>query len=145
MIKLIITAFFLLFLQACATVEKSVLDPVVMYKRGMGEGSKAIIEEVRKNLKEKNAYGSVEPYDPVRLSPEIRKVWIADHPNEAGDLIQGHWVFMVVTPGKWASPSIPAVHPENGERTTNAIPVIEEKPAASQAGGQGKMNAPQSE
>ena len=143
MIKLIITAF--LFLQACATVEKSVVDPVVMYKRGMGEGSKAIIEEVRKNLKEKNAYGFVEPYDPVRLSPEIRKVWIVDHPNEAGDLIQGHWVFMVVTPGRWASPSIPSVHPDSGEKASNTIPVIEDKPAASPSGAQSKMNSSQSQ
>ena len=117
MIKIVITILFLFFLQACATAEKPVADPVAMYKKGMEEGNKAMVEEVQRKLKQKNAYGSVEPYDPMWLPPDIRKVWIVDHPNDAGDLIQGHWVFMVVTPGRWASPSIPPVHPDSGERT----------------------------
>jgi hypothetical protein len=145
LIKLIITVVSLFFLQACATAEKSQVDPVAMYKKGMEEGSKAMVEEVQRKLKQKNAYGSVEPYDPVRLPPDIRKVWIVDHPNEAGDLIQGHWVFMVVMPGRWASPSIPPVHPDNGERTSHTVPVIEDKPAAAPAATQGKINASQSQ
>jgi Type IV conjugative transfer system lipoprotein (TraV) len=145
LIKLIITAVSLFFLQACATAEKSQMDPIAMYKKGMGEGNKAMVEEVQRKLKQKNAYGSVEPYDPLRLPPDIRKVWIVDHPNEAGDLIQGHWVFMVVTPGRWASPSIPAVHPNSGERTSHTVPVIEDKPIPAPTGAQGKMNASQSQ
>ena len=143
MIKLIITVVSLFFLQACATAEKPQVDPVAMYKKGMEEGNKAMVEEVQRKLKQKNAYGYVEPYDPVRLPPDIRKVWIVDHPNEAGDLIQGHWVFMVVTPGRWASPSIPAVHPNGAERTSHTVPVIEDKPAAAPTAAQGKMNASQ--
>ena len=103
-----------------------------------------MLEEVKTNLKQKGAYGHVEPYHPVRLPPDIRKVWIVDHPNEAGDLIQGHWVFMVVRPGRWASPSIPTVHPDSGE-TPNNIPVIEEKPAPAPSGPQGRRNDSQSE
>jgi len=143
LIKLIITAVSFFFLQACATAEKPQVDPVAMYKQGMEEGNNAMVEEVQRKLKQKNAYGSVEPYDPLRLPPDIRKVWIVDHPNEAGDLIQGHWVFMVVTPGRWASPSIPAVHPSSAEKKSNAVPVIEDKPAAAPAAAQGKMNASQ--
>ena len=145
LIKLIITAVLFFFLQACATAEKSQVDPVAMYKKGMEEGNKAMVEEVQRKLKQKNAYGSVEPYDPLRLPPDIRKVWIVDHPNEAGDLIQGHWVFMVVTPGRWASPSVPAVHPSSGERTSRTIPVIEDKPVPAPTGAQGKLNASQSQ
>ena len=145
MINLIVAAVLFFFLQACATAEKPVVDPVAMYKKGMDEGNKAMVEEVQKNLKQKNAYGSVEPYDPLRLPSDIRKVWIVDHPNDAGDLIQGHWVFMVVTPGRWASPSIPAVHPDSGERTSNTAPVIEENPVPSPTRAQGKMNASQSQ
>jgi hypothetical protein len=68
-----------------------------------------------------------------------------DHPNEAGDLIQGHWVFMVVMPGRWASPSIPAVHPNSREETSHTVPVIEDKPIPAPTGAQGKMNASQSQ
>jgi Type IV conjugative transfer system lipoprotein (TraV) len=141
LIKFAIVAVLVCFLQACATADpKPVLDPVTTYKKGMGEGTKSMVEEVRKNLKQKNAYGYVEPYYPVRLPPDIRRVWIVDHQNDAGDLIQGHWVFMVVTPGRWGSPAIPAVHPDRGDKTTSAIPVIEEKPAPPSSGTQGKVN-----
>jgi hypothetical protein len=145
LIKVIVTAVLFLFLQACATAEKPQMDPVAMYKKGMEEGNKAMVEEVHRNLKQKNAYGYVEPYYPLRFSSDIRKVWIVDHPNEAGDLIQGHWVFMMVTPGRWASPSIPAVHPSSGERTSHTVPVIEDKPVPSPTGAQGKVNASQSQ
>jgi hypothetical protein len=145
LIKFIITAGLFLFLQACATAEKSQVDPVAMYKKGMEEGNKAMVEEVQRKLKQRNAYGLVEPYASLRLPPDIRRVWIVDHPNEAGDLIQGHWVFMVVTPGRWASPSIPAVHPNSGERTSHTVPVIEDKPVPAPTADQGKMNASQSQ
>jgi Type IV conjugative transfer system lipoprotein (TraV) len=145
LIKLIITAVSFLLLQACATAEKSQVDPVAMYKKGMEEGNKAMVEELQRKLKQKNAYGSVEPYDPLRLPPDIRKVWIVDHPNEAGDLIQGHWVFMVVNPARWASPSISTVHPNSGEKTSHNVPVIEDKPVPAPTGAQGKMNASQSQ
>ena len=145
MIKFIVTAVSVFFLQACATADKSVVDPVAMYKKGMEEGNKAMVEQVQSKLKQKNAYGYVEPYYPLRLPSDIRKVWIVEHPNEAGDLIQGHWVFMVVIPGRWASPSIPPVHPDNGERTSHTVPVIEDKPVPSPTGAQGKGNASQSQ
>ena len=145
MIKLIVTAVLFLLLQACATAEKSTLDPVAAYKKGMEEGNKAMVEEVQRKLKQKNVYGYVEPYDPLRLPPDIRKVWIVDHPNEAGDLIQGHWVFMVVTPARWASPSSPAVHPDRGEKASHRVPVIEDKLAPASTGAQGNVNASQNQ
>ena len=111
-----------------------------MYKKGMEEGNKAMVEEVQRNLKQKNAYGYVEPYYPLRLPSDVRKVWIVDHPNEAGDLIQGHWVFMVVRPGRWASPSIPPVHPESGDKAPNNIPIIEEKATPAPSGPQGRRD-----
>jgi hypothetical protein len=145
LIKFIVTAALFFFLQSCATADKSVVDPVAMYKKGMEEGNKAMVEEVQRNLKQKNAYGYVEPYYPLRLPSDVRKVWIVDHPNDAGDLIQGHWVFMVVTPGRWAPPSLPAVHPDSSERTSHTVPVSEDRPAPAATGTQGKMNASQSQ
>jgi hypothetical protein len=145
LIKLVVTAVLFFILQACANAEKPQMDPVAMYKQGMEEGSNATVDEVRKNLRQKNAYGSVEPYNPLRLSPDIRKVWIVEHPNEAGDLIQGHWVFMVVQPGRWASPPIPALHPQSEMRTPNAIPMIEDKPNSTSSATQNKRNDSQGE
>ena len=33
------------------------MDPIAMYKKGMEEGNKAMIEQVQRKLKQKNAYG----------------------------------------------------------------------------------------
>ena len=146
MIRIIVTLSLAGFLQACATADpKPMKDPISVYKDGMEQGNKAMLDEVRTKLKQKNAYGSVELYYPLRLPPDIRKVWIVEHPNEAGDLIQGHWVFMVVEPGRWASPSVPALHPESGTRTPNAIPMIEDKPGANSPGMQYRRNDSQGE
>lgn len=145
MIKFIVAAVLFFFLQACATAEKPQVDPVAMYKKGMEEGNQAMVEEVQRSLKQKNAYGYVEPYYALRFPPDIRKVWITDHPNQAGDLIQGHWIFMVVTPGRWASASIPPVHQDDGERTSHTVPVIEDKPVHAPISAQGKTNASQSQ
>ena len=144
MIKFIVTALFFLLLQACAAAEKPQADPVALYKKGIEEGNQAMVEELKRNLKEKNANGYVEPYYPLRLPPDVRKVWIVDHPNESGDLIQGHWVFIVLSPERWASPSIPFVHPDNSERTSHTVPVIEDKPVTATS-SQGKINASQSQ
>jgi hypothetical protein len=133
-------------LQACSTTDpEPITDPISVYKDGMEQGNKAMLDEVRSKLKQKSAYGSVEPYNPLRLPPDIRKVWIVEHPNEAGDLIQGHWVFMVVQPGRWVSPSVPTLHPESGARTPSAIPMIEDKPSGTSTGTQNRRNDSQGE
>lgn len=122
---------FLVFLHGCAVVKpRTVIDPVAVYKEGLQEGKKEIVEEVQRELRQKGAYGHVQPYHPVRLPADIRKVWIVDHPNEAGDLVQGHWAFIVVRPERWASPSLPLIERpgiDDGERIPLNIPVIEER------------------
>ena len=134
------------FLQACSTTDpKPIKDPIAVYKDGMEQGSQAMLDEVRSKLKQKNAYGSVEPYNPLRLPPDIRKVWIVEHPNEVGDLIQGHWVFMVVQPGRWVSPSVPALHPQSEMRIPSAIPTIEDKLGPTSPGMQKRRNDSQGE
>ena len=134
------------FLQACSTTDpKTIRDPISVYKDGMEQGNKAMLDEVRGKLKQKSAFGSVEPYNPLRLPPDIRKVWIVEHPNEVGDLIQGHWVFLVVQPGRWASPAVPALHPQSETRTPSAIPMIEDKPGPTSPGMQNRRNDSQGE
>ena len=146
MIRIIVTLGVVGFLQACSTADpKPIKDPISVYKDGMEQGSQAMLDEVRSKLKQKNAYGSVEPYFPLRLPPDIRKVWIVEHPNDAGDLIQGHWVFMVVEPGRWASPSVPLIHPQGEMRTPSAIPMIEDKPNPTSANNQTRRNDSQGE
>ncbi|MFQ5538845.1 MAG: TraV family lipoprotein [Candidatus Binatia bacterium] len=107
---------------------KSIIDPVAVYEEGLHEGKKEIVEQVQRELRQKGAYGHVQPYFPVRLPADIKKVWIVDHPNEAGDLVQGHWAFIVVRPERWSSPSLPLIERpgvDDRERIPLNIPVIE--------------------
>jgi len=146
LIRIAATLVLVGFLQACSTNDpKTMRDPIAVYKHGMEQGNKAMLEEVRTKLKQKSAYGSVEPYNPLRLPPDIRKAWIVEHPNEAGDLIQGHWVFIVVEPGRWVSPTVPAIHPQSETRTPSAIPMIEDKPSPSSPAMQNRRNDSQGE
>jgi hypothetical protein len=134
------------FLQACSTSDSNAIrDPIAVYKEGLEQENREMLDELRGKLKQKGAYGSVEPYDPVRLPPDIRKVWIVEHPNEAGDLIQGHWMFMVIQPGRWVSPSVPTLHPKNESRMPSAIPMIEDKPGPNSPGTQNRRNDSQGE
>lgn len=128
MIRVFLLIIFLL--PACAIPKPMALvDPVAVYKEGLAEGKREIVEQVERELSRKGAYGRVEPYHPVRLPADIRRVWIVDHPNEAGDLVSGHWAFIVVRPERWAAPTLPLIHrsgSEDGERIPLNIPVIEE-------------------
>ena len=47
------------------------------------------------------ALGPEEPYLPLVQPPEVRRVWITAHLNEAGDLIAGHWVYLMLAPSQW--------------------------------------------
>jgi hypothetical protein len=146
LIRITVTLVLVCCLQACSTTDpKAIRDPISVYKDGMEQGNKAMLDEVRGKLKQTSAYGFVEPYNPLRLPPDIRKVWIVEHPNEAGDLIQGHWIFMVVEPGRWVSPTVPAIHPQNETRTPNAIPMIEDRPGPNSPGSQNRRNDSQGE
>ena len=39
----------------------------------------------------------------VWVEAETRKVWVNDHVDENGDMVEGHYKHMVVTPGHWAA------------------------------------------
>ena len=47
------------------------------------------------------ALGPEVPYLPLVQPPEVRRVWVTAHLNEAGDLIAGHWVYVMLEPSQW--------------------------------------------
>ena len=47
------------------------------------------------------ALGPEAPYLPLVQPPEVRRVWVTAHLNEAGDLIAGHWVYLMLEPSQW--------------------------------------------
>ena len=47
------------------------------------------------------ALGPEVPYLPLVQPPEVRRVWVTAHLNEDGDLIAGHWVYLMLEPSSW--------------------------------------------
>ena len=47
------------------------------------------------------ALGPEVPYLPLVQPPEVRRVWVTAHLNEAGDMIAGHWVYLMLAPSSW--------------------------------------------
>ena len=48
-----------------------------------------------------SALGPEAPYLPLVQPPKVQRVWITAHLNDAGDLIAGHWVYLMLEPSHW--------------------------------------------
>ena len=47
------------------------------------------------------ALGPEVPYVPVVTPPRVRRVWIPAHVDELGDMVAGHWVYLMLEPSRW--------------------------------------------
>ena len=48
-----------------------------------------------------SALGPEAPYLPLVQPPEVKRVWVTAHLNREGDLIAGHWVYLMLEPSSW--------------------------------------------
>ena len=53
------------------------------------------------------ALGPEAPYLPLVRPPQVQRVWITAHLNDDGDLIAGHWVYLMVSPSQWLLQGLP--------------------------------------
>ena len=47
------------------------------------------------------ALGPETPYQPLVQPPQVQRVWVTAHLNDDGDLIAGHWVYLMLEPSQW--------------------------------------------
>ena len=47
------------------------------------------------------ALGPETPYLPLVQPPQVQRVWVTAHLNDDGDLIAGHWVYLMLEPSQW--------------------------------------------
>jgi hypothetical protein len=40
-------------------------------------------------------------YTPIMQPPRVQRVWVPDHLNAEGDLVAGHWVYLLLEPSRW--------------------------------------------
>ena len=65
----------------------------------MGSGGEAV--EAPELGPASGALGPEEPYLPLVQPPEVQRVWITAHLNDDGDLIAGHWVYVMLESSQW--------------------------------------------
>ena len=72
-----------------------------VYKSVTREGGEAAEESIRRDLQVQGTLGYVNPYVPVRTPPNVMPVWIPSFVSAEGDLVSGHWVYLVVNKEQW--------------------------------------------
>jgi hypothetical protein len=45
--------------------------------------------------------GPEAPYTPILRPPRVQRVWVPDHLNAEGDLVGGHWGYLLLEPFQW--------------------------------------------
>jgi hypothetical protein len=92
---------------SCAThrpplPEESVGRPLdQVYNQTRREGLHAGAEAIRRELAIQGTLGYVRPGVPVRTPPHVMAVWIPAFVNTEGDMVSGHWVYMVRQQEQW--------------------------------------------
>lgn len=75
------------------------LDEV--YAHARRQGSEAGEQTLREDLQMQGTLGYLRPYVPVRTPPNVIRVWIPPFEDEQHNLVQGHWVHVVVHTEGW--------------------------------------------
>ena len=71
------------------------------YAQARRQGSEAGAEAMRDDLQLQGTFGYVRPHVPVRTPPNVMRVWIPPFADDEQNLVQGHWVHVVITDEGW--------------------------------------------
>jgi len=75
------------------------LDEV--YAHARRQGIEAGVEAMRDDLQLQGTFGYVRPHVPVRTPPNVMRVWIPPFEDGERNLVQGHWVHVVIADEGW--------------------------------------------
>jgi len=127
--------------------EESVGRPLdQVYNQTRREGVQAGAEAIRRELTIQGTLGYVRPGVPVRTPPHVMAVWIPAFVNTEGDMVSGHWVYMVRQQEKWfieaeTGPGTAAVTvPRSSPRPRRSATVPPERPLGSPLATSGVLN-----
>ena len=71
------------------------------YARARRQGIEAGVEAMRDDLQLQGTFGYVRPHVPVRTPPHVLRVWIPPFEDGERNLVQGHWVHVVIADEGW--------------------------------------------
>jgi hypothetical protein len=72
-----------------------------VYNETRREGLRVGAEAIQRELTMQGTLGYLRPGVPVRTPPNVMAVWIPTFVNTEGDMVSGHWVYMVRQQEKW--------------------------------------------
>lgn len=92
----------LLILSGCGTVDRPQgLNPDSVYDQVYREGGRDIVKTLKEGLRQKQVYGTTDPYIPLRTPDQIMPVWVAAHIDKQGRRIEGHWENTIIRRSQW--------------------------------------------
>jgi hypothetical protein len=71
------------------------------YAQARRHGIEAGAEALRDELQLQGTLGYVRPHVPVRTPPNVMRVWIPTFEDAEHNLVQGHWVHVVIGDEGW--------------------------------------------
>ncbi|NOT56764.1 MAG: TraV family lipoprotein [Deltaproteobacteria bacterium] len=97
-----------------------------VYAQARRQGGEAGAAAMRDDLQLQGTLGYVRPHVPVRTPPHVMRVWIPPFADAEQNLVQGHWVHVVIadegwTVGQQASP-VTALLPYTTAPTATPVP-----------------------
>ena len=83
------------------------------YARARRQGLEAGVEAMRDDLQLQGTLGYVRPHVPVRTPLNVLRVWIPPFEDGERNLVQGHWVHVVIADEGWtvSQPVAPGATP----------------------------------
>lgn len=93
-----------LLLAGCGTaIPKAPPDQIdAVYDSVHGKGQRDTVELLQRGMRERQVYGTTQPYIPVRSNEDVRKIWVPDHVDPVtGRMVHGHWESTVLKEGSW--------------------------------------------
>jgi hypothetical protein len=71
------------------------------YAHARRQGVEAGVDAMRNDLQLQGTFGYIRPHVPVRTPPNVMRVWIPAFEDGERNLVQGHWVHVVISDEGW--------------------------------------------
>src|SRR6185369_55897 len=71
------------------------------YAHARRQGIEAGVAAMHNDLQLQGTFGYVRPHVPVRTPPNVMRIWIPPFEDGERNLVQGHWVHVVITDEGW--------------------------------------------
>ena len=91
-----------LIISGCSTAQRPRgLNPDSVYDQVYREGGRDIVKSLKEGLRQKQVYGTTDPYIPLRTPDQIMPVWAPARIDKQGRRIEGRWENTIIRRSQW--------------------------------------------